>query len=718
MKYLLCLLLIVPSLQTLAQQHVKVNVTDGKSNTPLELVTVSSNNQYIATTDSAGNADITEPAGILPLHFSLTGYNPVDTTINNGTGQLNITMLPNEQNLEEVVIVASTRNGQAIENSPQKVEVLGREEMNEEASLKPGNIASILGDVSGVQVQQSSATSGNSNVRIQGLSGKYTQILRDGMPLYNGFSGGFGILTIPPLDLQQIELIKGSASTLYGGGAIGGLINLISKRPTYNQEVDALVNYTTLSEFNTNAYAAKRNNKWGYTLFAGYTYQSAKDVDKDGFSDVPHINSMVVHPKLFYYPSDKTIISIGYEGAFDNRKGGDINVLNDKADATHQYFENNNSQRHTGQYLLEHYFIGNTKLTIKGVASSFDNETTTNRYNTVGKQTSFYNEAFVLVPFGKSNLAGGINVTGDNYKTFKPDSALLKRFSNLTYGVFAQYALSIKDNTNIEAGLRADWHTTYGAFLLPRIAGIHHFNKHWGIRAGFGMGYKTPNPLEPQNFDYSILDVLPINSNVKPEKSYGYNAEVNYKYEWNKNSSIFINQAFFLTQVNKPILFQYNSYGQIDLMNAGSPITTKGSDTYVKLTLTNWELYLGYTYTDAQNTYLPANTFVPLTPRNRWAFVIVKEFNEKLKAGLEGSYVGQQYRYDFTKTPSYMLLAAMIQYNLAKHFSIVLNGENLLDYRMSRYETLYTGPVTDPAFKPLWAPIDGRVINLSLRWKL
>src|ERR1700744_913759 len=117
-----------------------------------------------------------------------------------------------------------------------KVEVIGSEDMREENTIKPANIASILGDVSGVQIQQSSAVSGNTNVRIQGLNGQYTQILRDGMPLYDGFSGGFGILQIPPLDLKQVELIKGSASTLYGGGAIAGLINLISKRPTEEQE--------------------------------------------------------------------------------------------------------------------------------------------------------------------------------------------------------------------------------------------------------------------------------------------------------------------------------------------------------------------------------------------------------------------------------------------------------------------------------------------------
>jgi iron complex outermembrane receptor protein/outer membrane receptor for ferrienterochelin and colicins len=109
---------------------------------------------------------------------------------------------------------------------------------------------------------------------------------------------------------------------------------------------------------------------------------------------------------------------------------------------------------------------------------------------------------------------------------------------------------------------------------------------------------------------------------------------------------------------------------------------------------------------------------MPLTPRNRAALVLVKELGEKWRFGLEGSYNGSQYRYDGTATPGYLFLAAMIQRNIGDHFMVVLNGENLLDYRMSREETIYTGSISNPMFKPLWAPVDGRIINLSVRWKL
>lgn len=168
------------------------------------------------------------------------------------------TLQNKEKEIEEITIVASSRTGQKIENSPQKVEVLGKEEMNEESGIKPAGIGSILGDISGVQIQQSSPVSGNSNIRIQGLDGRYTQILRDGMPLFDGFSGGLGVLSVPPLDLQQVELIKGSASTLYGGGAIGGLVNIISRKPTAKQELTFLANYSTLDEKNLNMFASKK----------------------------------------------------------------------------------------------------------------------------------------------------------------------------------------------------------------------------------------------------------------------------------------------------------------------------------------------------------------------------------------------------------------------------------------------------------------------------
>ena len=111
-----------------------------------------------------------------------------------------------DHHIEEVVIT-STRNFRSFDQQPTRIEVLGGEEVNEKANMKPGDIRMLLNEMTGIHVQQTSATSFNSNIRIHGLSGKYTQLLRDGMPLYGGFSSGLGLLQIAPLDLHQVEII-------------------------------------------------------------------------------------------------------------------------------------------------------------------------------------------------------------------------------------------------------------------------------------------------------------------------------------------------------------------------------------------------------------------------------------------------------------------------------------------------------------------------------
>ena len=622
-----------------------------------------------------------------------------------------------EKNIDEVIIVASSRTQQKIENSPQKIEILGKEEMQEESGIKPAGIASILGDISGVQIQQTSAISGNSNVRIQGLDGRYTQILKDGMPLFDGFSGGLGVLNIPPLDLQQVELIKGSASTLYGGGAIGGLVNIISRKPTTKQELTALANYSTLSEKNLNLYASKKYNFLGYTFFAGYTSQNAKDINKDGFSDVPEINSVVVHPKLFLYPSSNSTISLGWSGTFDKNLGGDMQVINGNSNVNHQYFEQNKTKRNSYELIFEQKFNDNSKLSLKNSISNFDRNFLSNNNLLKAKQTNYFSELSYIKNIQKSTLVIGTDVQGSKFSPKDYQFFQVPQFENNSFGIFIQNSIKF-NNTNIEAGIRQDFTNNYGNFFLPQIAVIHHFNERWAARAGIGLGYKVPNALSPSVYDYPIENILPIDiQNTIAEKSVGYNAEFNYKKKFGNDNEIFINQAFFLTQINHPITGNINSEGNIYFQNENKPVISKGFDTYIKATLDEWELYLGYTFTIAENKFLEKNQFIPLTPKHRFAMTALKEFNT-WKAGIEASYTGKQHRLDYTFTPSYLFMAAMISKDAGKHFTLVLNCENLLDYRQSKKESLYFGSISNPTFYPLWSPIDGRVINLSVKWKL
>ena len=223
------------------QNNLKVKVTHADTKEPLNAATISiaALNKNIVT-DSTGEASFQNlPAGKYKLLVSYVGFTEQEKHISipfPGT-VIEIGLEPEEEEEAEEVIIQSTRSSRTIQHIPTRVEFIAGEELDEKANMKPGDIRMVLSESTGITTQQTSATSANASIRIQGLDGRYTQILKDGFPLYAGFSGGLGLLQTPPLDLKQFEVIKGSASTLYGGGAIAGLVNLISKTPGEEREL-------------------------------------------------------------------------------------------------------------------------------------------------------------------------------------------------------------------------------------------------------------------------------------------------------------------------------------------------------------------------------------------------------------------------------------------------------------------------------------------------
>src|SRR6266550_1493505 len=124
-------------------------------------------------------------------------------------------------------------------------------------------------------------------LRVEVLSGRYSQILADGLPLYGAQSGSVGILQIPPMDLGQVEVIKGVASALYGMSAIGGVVNLVSRRPKATEH-ELVVNRSTLRDSDGAIWLAQPlNTHWSYSVLGGAHWQGRSDFDHDGWSDLP-----------------------------------------------------------------------------------------------------------------------------------------------------------------------------------------------------------------------------------------------------------------------------------------------------------------------------------------------------------------------------------------------------------------------------------------------
>lgn len=425
----------------------------------------------------------------------------------------------------------------------------------------------------------------------------------------------------------------------------------------------------------------------------------------------------MVHPKLFFYPGENSTISVGWSGSFDKNLGGDMNVIKGNQDRIHQYFEQNKTNRNTYELIFDQKFGDNSKLSFKNSLSDFQRDFSSNENFLNAKQRNYFSELSYVKPANKIIWVLGMDFQGSKFTPESFKYFQLPQFENNSFGIFAQNTLRL-DKTTIETGLRSDFTNHYGGFFLPQIAIIHRFNENWAARGGVGLGYEVPNALAPQVYDYPLETLLPINvSATQAEKSVGYNLEFNYKKKFEDGNDIFINQAFFLTNINHPVVGKLDGSGNVYFQNMDKPMVSKGFDTYVKASVDEWELYLGYTFTIAENKYLSENQFVPLTPKHRFAMTALKEF-DSWRAGLEASYNGPQHRLDYSQTPGYLFMAAMVSKQIGEHFTLVLNCENLLDYRQSLKEPLYYGSISNPTFNPLWAPIDGRVINFSVKWKL
>src|SRR4030095_4223531 len=194
--------------------------------------------------DRTGAAELTIAAGPVDLTVTRDGYLPSTIALTIAAGERR-TVPVELQQLQEEVFVTAARSTTRLPDQPLRVEVVDQEEIDEKAMMTPGSVAMLVNETTGLRVQTTAPTLGAANVRIQGLRGRYSQLLADGLALYGAQADSLSLLQVPPLDLSQVEVIKGVDSALYGPSALGGVVNLVSRRPRESEQ-ELLLNATSL----------------------------------------------------------------------------------------------------------------------------------------------------------------------------------------------------------------------------------------------------------------------------------------------------------------------------------------------------------------------------------------------------------------------------------------------------------------------------------------
>ena len=521
-KYILsAMLTIITCFSAKAQtSDIQIKVISESENEPIFGATVYFEElEKGAVTDFDGIATFNEiPNGEHIIIVSFLGFETLKTTIQIPSNSDLIFKLKSGGNELDEVVLQSSRSTRTVKKIPTRIEFIGVEEMGEKAIMNPTNISMVLRESTGIQMQQTSLSSGSTNIRIQGLDGRYTQLLRDGFPLYGGFSSGLSILQIPPLDLQQFEIIKGSSSTLYGGGAIAGLINMVSKTPDEEPALDIMLTQTQALGSTANVFYSKRNEKFGISLYGSGHYQKAYDPEDDGFSNLPKTKSISFNPKFFYYPSDKTTFWLGLNGTYDDRIGGDITKIESGENGIHQYTEENISKRLSSQAVYKTQIDSISSLSIKNSVSFFDRNLTIPDFNFDGKQTNTFTEITYQRETSKADWIFGANLYTSNFD--ENDNATLQRDqTDITYGLFANNIYDLSDSWILETGLRADYNTDFGFFPLPRISLLYKNDNGFSSRIGGGLGYKIPDIFTEEAEFINFENIIGIDkSSLKAEK--------------------------------------------------------------------------------------------------------------------------------------------------------------------------------------------------------
>ena len=715
-KYILsAMLTIITCFSAKAQtSDIQIKVISESENEPIFGATVYFEElEKGAVTDFDGIATFNEiPNGEHIIIVSFLGFETLKTTIQIPSNSDLIFKLKSGGNELDEVVLQSSRSTRTVKKIPTRIEFIGVEEMGEKAIMNPTNISMVLRESTGIQMQQTSLSSGSTNIRIQGLDGRYTQLLRDGFPLYGGFSSGLSILQIPPLDLQQFEIIKGSSSTLYGGGAIAGLINMVSKTPDEEPALDIMLTQTQALGSTANVFYSKRNEKFGISLYGSGHYQKAYDPEDDGFSNLPKTKSISFNPKFFYYPSDKTTFWLGLNGTYDDRIGGDITKIESGENGIHQYTEENISKRLSSQAVYKTQIDSISSLSIKNSVSFFDRNLTIPDFNFDGKQTNTFTEITYQRETSKADWIFGANLYTSNFD--ENDNATLQRDQkDITYGLFANNIYDLCENWILETGLRADYNTDFGFFPLPKISLLYKNDNGFSSRIGGGLGYKIPDIFTEEAEFINFENILGIDkSSLKTERSYGVNLDFNYQTRLFENIGFSINQLFYVTAINNGLLLNSTNNGLFAFENATDEILSKGAETNIKFTYKDFRWFLNYALIDTKLNYLTGNPQKPLTAKHNAGSVLMYE-SEKWRIGYETFYTGKQFLSNGTETTDFVTMGLLLMRNF-KFGSAFVNFENFTDRRQSRFSPLVLPPHENPEFPEIYAPTDGFIFSVGI----
>ncbi len=525
-----CLLLALPSLAVGQTASISGQITDEEGPLPFANV-VLLGTPYGTVAQEDGQFLISNvPAGTYKLRVSNIGYLAHNQLIEVGAEEslvLSVSLdIDPTSSVEEVVITGTLKEVNRRE-SPVPVEVFNPTFFKKNPTP---NIFEALQNVNGVRPQLNCNVCNTGDIHINGLEGPYTMILLDGMPIVSGLSTVYGLSGIPNSLIERVEIVKGPASSLYGSEAVGGLINIITKKPESAPIVSVDVFGTNWQEYNADLGFKTNVGNLGTVLTGinAYLYDTPIDNNGDNFTDVTLQKRLSLFQKWSFARKDNKVFTLAGRYFYEDRWGGEMNWTPEFRGGDQIYGESIYTKRWEviGTYQLPI----EEKMMLSFSYNSHDQNSVYGDLSYLGLQNIGFGQLTWDKTLRNHDLLAGAAIRYTSYddnttatETLSPSGMINTPEISWLPGVFLQDEITVSEAHKVLLGARYDYNSRHGSIFTPRVAYKWKINDQQIFRLNAGTGFRAVTLFTEDHAALTGAREVLITEELRPEQSYNVN---------------------------------------------------------------------------------------------------------------------------------------------------------------------------------------------------
>jgi outer membrane receptor for ferrienterochelin and colicins len=599
-KYILLLILFLIPLHAASQNTIKGTVSANREFKAFAKIYINEINKGVET-NKEGQYEINSiPYGDYTIVVSLAGYKSEKKKVKLSSSSeiiLNFNLLENSNNLDEIVVSGTLKSVSRIQ-TPVPVEVYTTAFIKKNPT---SNIFEALQNINGIRPQINCGVCNTGDIQINGLKGPYTMVTIDGMPIVSSLSTVYGLSGIPNSLIDRIEVVKGPASSLYGSEAVGGLINIITKKTVNAPLFSADIFSTSWLENNVDLGFKSNVGKKAVSLVGINYYNYTQPIDKnnDNFTDITLQERISIFNKWNFARKNNKEFNIAGRLFYEDRWGGEMQWNKSHRGSSDVYGESIYTKR---MELLSKYQLPTTEnMNVSFSITAHDQNSVYGKSNYMANQKIAFGQYTWDIKSEKHNMLLGTAFRYQYYNDNTP--ATLTAEKTKIYSVFLQDEIKLAQKHNILLGVRYDYNNNHGYIFTPRIAYKWNPTKNDVFRINAGTGFRIVNLFTEDHAALSGSRDVIITENLEPETSRNINLNYLKKIKFENGIFLSFESSAWYTFFNNQIIPDYDTNpNQIIYSNLNGYAQTLGVSGNIDLvTPFGLKAVIGFTMLEPKN---------------------------------------------------------------------------------------------------------------------